>query len=95
MAADIEKRAFDVRIFSVDVGPAMRASDTIASVTSVAEDSTTDLTIDNVVHSAATISFRIAGGTPGKVYDLMIRFVTTGEPTQMIETVLQLLITYE
>ena len=90
MAPDLTKRAFDERIFSADVGPAMRPGDTVASVDSVTELDTSDLTIDGIDHRAAVISFRVAGGTPGHGYNLQVRFATNTAPIQMIETVLRL-----
>ncbi len=90
MTPDLTKRAFDERIFTADVGPAMRIGDTVSSVDSVTERETSDLTIDQIAHTAATVSFRVAGGVAGKGYNIQIRFATNSSPVQMIETVLRM-----
>ena len=88
---NLMKRAYDVRNFSVDVGPAMREQDSIMNVVSVEENKTTDLTIDEITHDAAVIFFRVAGGLIArKSYQIILRFDTESNPGQMIEVVVGL-----
>ena len=91
----LQKREYDERVYTVDLGPAMRSEDTIAMIDSVAEEDTTDLTISEVSHTGAVIEFLVSGGTAGKKYTLIIRFSTEGAPMQMIETSVDLVVFFE
>ena len=88
----LQKRAYDERVFTVDLGPAMRTSDTIAMIDSVTEQDTSDLTIRDITHTGAVVEFLVEGGTPGAKYTIQIRFATEGAPMQMIEATADLVI---
>ena len=79
----LTKRAFDVRLFDVNLSPVMRAADTVASVISVTSDAA--LTITNISHGTTGVQFLVAGGAEGAVYEILVRFTTTSNPAQRIE----------
>lgn len=82
----LAKRAYDVRVMSVDVGGAMRDTDAIRSVQSVETPGYSGFEIDEVNHDAAVVFFRIGGGEVRREpYHITIRFDTEGSPEQMIE----------
>ena len=84
----ISKRAYEERVFLIDLRPRMRAEDMISSQPTV--ESTSDaIAIDQIKFSAAgTCEFRVSGGNAGETYPIVIRFTTpaTGdEPAQRLE----------
>ena len=93
---NIEKRAYDKRLYDINVGPAMRLADTIAMVDGISEAGVRgDLTIDDIEHTGAVISFSVSGGVAGCEYDIVIRWATEGAPMQTLESVVRLVILWE
>jgi len=93
MRPKITKRSYDSRLFTVNVGPAMRSEDTIASVESVVADRYgEDLVIDNISFTGAVIQFRASGGSAGDSHTITMRFTTNSSPVQMLESVVDLVI---
>ena len=87
---DIQKRAYDKRLFDIDLGPAMRAQDTIAMIDAIVEIGTSDLTIDDFLYSGAVVTFSVSGGISGCEYKIAIRWATEGAPMQTLETTILL-----
>ena len=96
----LQKRVFDDRILEVDLGPVMRTNDeveAITRITAVPEGDGAAVTIENITKAtlapattARGVAFTAGGGSDGGVYELVIRFTTTGAVTQMIEGVIGL-----
>ena len=86
----VTKRAYEERIFEVNLGPRMRPEDVILDVTGVmAEDG---ITIDSISWTAGTCQFRASGGHEGGVYPILIQFTTVSNPTQRLEAEVHLVI---
>ena len=93
--SDIQKRAYDKRLFDIDLGPAMRLEDTIAMIDEVVEVGTSDLTIADITHTGAVVTFSVIGGTAGggntqDGYQIAIRWATEGTPMQTLEAFVSL-----
>ena len=56
-----------------------RSSDTIASVSTVAEN----VTVDNATHDDDTVTVWLSGGTPGAIASVEITIVTAGARTEV------------
>ena len=87
MTAILTKRAYDVRLFEVNLGPAMRDTDSIGEIDSITADG---VTIDSIQHGAALVYFRVSGGEATRSYPVTIRFSTAGAPEQMLEALVYL-----
>ena len=88
----IIKRAFEARLFEVNLGPRMRPIDAIMNVTGVLSDDA--LTIDSISWTAGVCTFRVTGGERGKEYPVLIQFTTEGDPSQTLEAEIQLVIAH-
>ena len=82
--SDVIKLPGETRELSIDLGPNMPTGDTIASITAVEEIGSDALTISNIMHTGAVVSFLVDGGEQGAEYILRIRFVTEGTPPQSL-----------
>ena len=89
--ANLTKRAFDERLFDVNLAPVLRSGDTIASIDNpiIASD---DLTISDVTHDATVARMKIAGGEAGQIYPILIRLTTSSMPPQRIEAKINLVV---
>lgn len=89
----LTKRAYDERIFSVDMSPVLRRNDSIVAVVAVLaqplDEEAEELAITSISAHARAVSFRVGGGTALCRYQLVIR-VTTADPAQEIEGVISL-----
>ena len=94
MTGPLTKRAWDQRLYSVNVGPALRDNDSIREILSLEEVESTDLDIKDIRFSAAVIEFTVHGGTPGQQYRILIRFAVEGsypsQPRQEVEVAIPL-----
>ena len=82
----ITKRAFEHRIFEINLAPRMRPSDVIREVTDYLVDSA--ITITRIAHTATTCQFLAEGGASGQIYPVLIQFETEAsdpEPPQRLE----------
>ena len=79
----VSKRADEHRAFEINLGPAMRPTDSVAAVTRV--DAGPDITVDAITHTSGVVTFRAAGGTAGTTYPAVVHFVTAGSPEQTLE----------
>ena len=86
----LTKRPFDDRIMSVNLGPVMRDNDTISLISSIT--STTGITISNITHTSGIVFFLVSGGNDGISYPVTIQFSTNSNPTQNLETVVQIVV---
>ena len=86
----LEKRSWETRVFSVDVRPAMRKSDSIGYLVSVDALPPDGVNISGESNSDGVVSFIAAGGAAGERYTVRIRFATQGTPEQMLEAVVGL-----
>ena len=87
-----QKRPYDERIISVNLGPVMRAEDRVGSIISIVPDGS-DLTVSDIRHSSGVVSFLTEGGTSQQVYTIMIRFMTSGANdmrNQLLETFIRI-----
>ena len=87
----INKRAFEARLFGVNLAPRMRTGDTILAISAVLADDA--LTIDSITFTPTACAFRVSGGDPGDEFPILIQFTTMGTPTQMLEAEVRLVIT--
>ena len=89
----LTKRAYDERVFHVDMSPVLRRDDSIAAVVAVLgqalADEAEELAITSISAHARAVSFRVGGGTALCRYQLVIQ-VTTADPAQEIEGVIYL-----
>ena len=84
----ITKRAYEARIFEINLAPRMRSSDVIREVTDILVDSEITIDMTYVVHTAATCQFLAEGGASGQIYPVLIQFETEAsdpEPPQRLE----------
>ena len=86
----VTKRVSEVRAFEVSMGPRMRPQDSIDSISAILASD--DLTIDSITHDTGVVTFRVAGGTRNTLYPILIKFAVTGEPPQMLEAEISLLV---
>jgi len=89
----VTKRAGEERIMEVNVGPRMRDSDSIGSVTAV--ESIEGVTISDVSHTTGIIRFLVSGGSPGQVYPIRMRWSVPSEPPQSLEALVYLVVRAE
>ena len=91
--ASLQKRTWDNRIFTVDFQPALGGV-AIASVESVTATpkiaGSTAVTVQSIVHDSRSVSFLAQGGQHGRDYTLAIRVLTSGQPQQRLEGVINL-----
>ena len=82
----ITKRAFEERIFEINLAPRMRPSDVIMQVDDYLVDDA--IAITRITHTATTCQFLAAGGASGQIYPILIQFTTEAsdpEPVQLLE----------
>ena len=89
--SELRKKPYDERLFSVDVGPALREDDTIDSVTSVDVldgygSVASGVTVSSTSHSGNTVAFLCRGGADGEDYVLRLRVAIATTPAQRVET---------
>ena len=85
----LQLREGETRSFEVDVGPGMRAADTIRSVTVTAPDG---LTVADVSHTDVLVRFQASGGMPGASYALIVEWMTEQDPAQRLEARVTLIV---
>ena len=88
----ITKRAAEERVIEVNLGPRMRPTDVISDIVSVT--AADGITVDNVANSSAICQFRILGGTAGQRYPVVIQFTTDGDPAQLLEAEISVVIVH-
>ena len=94
MLPTLLKHAGETRTYEVDVGPGMRAVDTIGAVGSIAV--TPDgIVIDDITHTDSIVRFQAAGGESGETYRLRLRWSTEQAPTQVLEAFIALVLSTE
>ena len=91
----VTKRAYEQRVFEVNLGPRMRSTDSIGQIDSIEAEDGIAIDDSTITHTSAVVSFRTSGGTPGQTYEVRIRFRTSGSPTQMLEALIHVVIVFE
>ena len=84
----LTKRSYDERLFEVNLGPAIRDTDTIRDVVAVVTDG--DVTISDISHTTGVVTFLASGGDPGSRHKITIHFTTASNPVQALEAVVDL-----
>ena len=88
----INKRAAEERLFDINLAARMRPSDVIREIVSVTPG--TGITVDSVSTSGGVVQFRVLGGTAGQRYPIVIQFTTQGDPMQLLEAEVSLVIVH-
>ena len=88
----LKKRAYDRRLFTVDVGGKIATGSEVSRVSSVTAtglgrvQGSDDLTISGITHMGTEINFLCAGGTEDEVYRVDLRYETTS--SEIVESVI-------
>ena len=88
MIPRLKKRPDETRLLEVEVGPIMRAADTIDTVTGITASDA--LTVDEISHTDTVVTFRVAGGLAGVLYPMRVAFDTVQSPAQSLEALVDL-----